>query len=328
MGGKVTDLEKLPGALIGGNVVAMTSIADVIARLEASGIGAASVPDDVLDALPWLARVPADYVAFVRRFGGRDVDAFSWRLPALSRRDQLQQSFDEGGAPAHLIAFAEQDGTWFMAFDESAGGKVVEWDHETQKAKRFKGSFTAWLAKQLDETAAADAEERDVLAAQQQQGSAHVPFCDTSLGKAAALRLGTEAGQALRDVLLDLHLQYTFHPHVIAVGEVRYLGLLHFTDSSIGCWRCGRMNAKTLAACAGCGEALLLRTFGEGVRLPTRTTSAAPCFGVWAAAHVDVASPRPALVTTPYDPRGIPKWARLTAFGGSRDPRVASQAGF
>src|SRR5262249_40525029 len=150
-----------------------------------------------------------------------------------------------------------------MAFDLSAGGLLVEWDHEQATATPYGGTFAAWLSAQLDQEAASDDDEQRALAEQRRWAREHVPFCDTPLGKKAGTRVSALAETALRNVLLDLHLQYTFHPRVVEHDGLCFLGLLHFTDNTVGCWRCGRMNEKVARACDSCDEPLLQRTFAE-----------------------------------------------------------------
>jgi hypothetical protein len=295
----------------------------VMRRLEAAGHRPIAPSPEALAAAGWLARVPRDHGTFVHHFGGRSVEVMGWTLPGLPDWPQLEEAFRAGDAPAHLLPFAEQDGTWFMAFDLGRDPpQVVEWDHERGAAEEVASSFCDWLAGQLEEEASAERDEADHAARQRRWAREHIPFCDTPLGRRAALLLARREGDALRDVLLDLHLQYTFESPVVLNNGICFAGLLHFTDASIGCWRCGAMGAPEAPGCLSCGEPQLLDTHARACELPRQDVAREECFGLWAARHVDVDAPVPVLVTSVLHREGVPFWARLPAFGGSRDPRV------
>ncbi len=298
----------------------------VLARLPSTGTPA----HDSARTIGWLAQAPLDYQTFVSRFGGARLCVFSWTLPPVKEMSTLDDVFCEGGAPPHLAPFAEQDGTWFMAFDLSAQPpRLVRWDHEEEAeaaAEPYAGSFTAWLDEQLDLDAEVEHEEAEYAQMKRGWTSRLAPFCDSPLGKQVSLRVQAKDGDALRDVLLDLHLQYTFHPRVVVNNGVTYAGLLHFKDDALGCWRCGAFNATSSNDCASCSERLLRRTYADSKDLPRKTEAQEPPFAEWATPYVNLDAPVPVRVQTLHQPEGIPKWARLIAFGGTRDPRVVGKS--
>jgi hypothetical protein len=214
-----------------------------------------------------------------------------------------------------------------MAFDLAAQPpRVAEWDHERAAAEVFTGSFADWLDAQLDLEGDLELEEKRATDDQRRWASLHTPFCESPFGKQVLLRLQTKSGDILRDVLLDLHLQYTFQPRVVTNGGISYIGLLHFRKDALGCWKCGKFNTDTTEQCAHCGEGLLRGTYLESRNLSHHTTAWDEPFGIWASRNLSLDAPKPVLVATPSQPRGIPSWARLKRFGGTRDPRIPADA--
>src|SRR3954465_5702397 len=135
--------------------MAKVDISSVLSRLESSGRSPATVSGKAIETLAWASQAPGDYIELLKRFGGGRMTAFNWTLPALSERSALEAAFAAGGPPPQLVPFAEQDGTWFMAFDlRSNPPVIVEWDHEQAKAAKISGTFAEWLSARLDEESA------------------------------------------------------------------------------------------------------------------------------------------------------------------------------
>jgi hypothetical protein len=287
---------------------------------------AAAASDEGLAAVSWLAQTPAEYQSLVRRFGAHAIDLWIWTFPPVEALPQSADQLRRLGAPPALVPFATTNGNSdFAAFDLGGqAARIVHWYHD-DRPEPFAGSFTDWIASVLGEQADARDEEAEYRQNVRRWHDHYVPFCDSAFGKAVISRLTPDArGARLRDVLLDLHLQYTFQPYVVARDPLRFAGLLHFAESDIGCWRCGAISRRDAAerqACSRCGEPLLLLTFAHARAQKPRPVSR-PAFADWAAPHLSLDDPHPVVVTDLASGKGIPFWARLHAFGGTRDPTL------